>query len=183
MIKNLEEDFGFMLVIIVQDIIKLFQKLLTAWKNGPNLTKGNINWSKKNYTLKFKKKHLPLRGIGNELSSSSCGGWQEAERDSAMRYVCLGTSSEAPVQIKDGAGNHAWNSLFCLGNTFQLKIHKLECVQPEEWDDNEEVVKTILTGKHMKRAFIPEKRRHHRNGLEVLEGLICGKVIILDLCI
>ena len=43
MIKNLEEDFGFMLVIIVQDIIKLFQKLLTAWKNGPNLTKGNIN--------------------------------------------------------------------------------------------------------------------------------------------
>lgn len=43
MVKNLEEDFGFMLVIIVQDIIKLFQKLLTAWKNEPNLTKGNIN--------------------------------------------------------------------------------------------------------------------------------------------
>lgn len=43
MIKNLEEDFGFMLEIIVQDIIKLFQKLLTVWKNGPNLTKGNIN--------------------------------------------------------------------------------------------------------------------------------------------
>lgn len=58
MIKNLEEGFAFMLIIIVQDIIKEFQKLLTAWKNGPNLTKGNVNWSKEDYTVTFKK-HLP----------------------------------------------------------------------------------------------------------------------------
>lgn len=45
-IKNLEEDIGFILVMLVQDIIKLkilSQKLLMAWKNRPDLTKGNIN--------------------------------------------------------------------------------------------------------------------------------------------
>lgn len=45
-IKNLEEDIGFILVMLVQDIIKLkilSQKLLMGWKNRPDLTKGNIN--------------------------------------------------------------------------------------------------------------------------------------------
>lgn len=47
-IKNLEEDIDFMLIMLAWDVIKLdglLQKLLIDSKKEPNPTQRNVNWS------------------------------------------------------------------------------------------------------------------------------------------